>query len=190
MAKKKLSSIYSKASDRAYMFVKSREGKTDRNLGSSMRLRIYEGGNKKLAQTKCNILYLCSKDTVQIPEPLLESVRIRFTRALAKLAPNAYMTKILKYPHHILRHHGMASGAKADRISQGMSNAFGKPLAKAIRIKTNDKFLMVRYLQTKLTQPIKSLLKKVAANLPFRPYLVLQRAQQKVTGISSPLLKE
>lgn len=175
MAKKRLSSIYAGASDRAYMYVKSKEGKNNRGLSSAMRFRIFETGNKKLATVTCNKLYLVSKDTVQIPEQGLENIRIRLTKNLTKIAPGGFFLKFLKYPHQVLRHHGMASGAKADRISQGMSNAFGKPLGLAIRIREKERFLLVKFKDSKLIESMKTVLRRISATLPFRPSLALEK---------------
>jgi large subunit ribosomal protein L10e len=42
--------------------------------------------------------------------------------------PQGYSFKVLVYPHNVIREHKMAQGAGADRISRGMSQAFGRPM--------------------------------------------------------------
>ena len=39
------------------------------------------------------------------------------------------------YPHHVLRENKQATGAGADRVSQGMRCAFGKNVGTAARVK-------------------------------------------------------
>ena len=42
--------------------------------------------------------------------------------------------RIKKYPFHVLRENAMATGAGADRMSQGMSRSFGKAIGLAAQV--------------------------------------------------------
>ena len=52
--------------------------------------------------------------------------------------------KLLVYPHNVIREHKMASGAGADRVSRGMSLAFGKPISVAARLKPKQHVFMIK----------------------------------------------
>jgi large subunit ribosomal protein L10e len=43
-----------------------------------------------------------------------------------------------KFPHQIIRENKQATGAGADRVSDGMRQAFGKPVGTAARIGANE----------------------------------------------------
>jgi len=90
------------------------------------------------------ILDLIVEDAVQIRDNAFESVRISINRYLNNaIGKDAYFMKIRVYPHQILRENKMAQGAGADRISQGMSQSFGKPIGKAVRTRKGQKIMSV-----------------------------------------------
>ncbi|MFQ6020703.1 MAG: 50S ribosomal protein L16 [Candidatus Aenigmatarchaeota archaeon] len=91
------------------------------------------------------IFHLISKDDVQIRSNALESARVTTTKHLTKkLGTKNFFLKIRVYPHHVLRFKPLATGAGADRFSQGMRRAFGKPIGVSARVKKNQKILTVR----------------------------------------------
>ena len=72
----------------------------------------------------------------QIRHIALEAARISANRLLAKkIGTTGYHMKIRVYPHNVIRENKIATGAGADRISEGMRAAFGKPVGTAARIK-------------------------------------------------------
>ena len=81
------------------------------------------------------VIELTPKKELQIRHNALESVRQVVNRKLGILLGNNYLFQIRVYPHHILREHKMLTGAGADRMSPGMSNAFGKPVGVAAQLK-------------------------------------------------------
>ena len=58
--------------------------------------------------------------------------------------------KIRVYPHHVLRENKQATGAGADRVSEGMRLSFGKPVGTAAR-ESNEKIFTIythpRYME-------------------------------------------
>jgi len=89
--------------------------------------------------------FLQSKENIQIRSNALESARITVTKHLNKnLGPENFFFKVLIYPHHILRENPMATGAGADRFSEGMRRSFGKPIGQAARVKINQKIFMTK----------------------------------------------
>lgn len=90
-------------------------------------------------------LWLVGEKNVQIRDNALEAARIVANKFLdMKVGPTAYFMKILKYPHHVLREKPIATGAGADRYSQGMAHAFGKPVGTAIQSKENERLVMLK----------------------------------------------
>ena len=57
---------------------------------------------------------------------------------------DSYFIKILVYPHHVMRENALATGAGADRFSDGMRRSFGKPIGQAARIRKEQKIFMVQ----------------------------------------------
>jgi large subunit ribosomal protein L10e len=107
------------------------------------RIHIFEMGNKD-GKFKA-VLYLVATEAVQIRDNALESARIVASKYLAKkLGQDGYFMKILVYPHQVLREHSIAMGAGADRYSQGMAHAFGRPSGIAVQTKVGQRIIVVR----------------------------------------------
>jgi large subunit ribosomal protein L10e len=91
------------------------------------------------------ILYLVVERGVQIRDNALEAARIVSHKFLEKnLGASNYFLKILAYPHHVIREKPIATGAGADRYSQGMRLAFGKPIGTAIQTSAGQKLVELR----------------------------------------------
>ena len=61
------------------------------------------------------------------------------------------MKRIVTYPHNVIREKKRATGAGADRLSQGMSMSFGKPISIAARIRQGQTVFEVRTNSTSKT---------------------------------------
>ena len=86
-----------------------------------------------IAKEKCNILHRA-----------LEAVRISVNRHIMKMAGKAnYRMKIRVYPHVVVRENKQATGAGADRVSQGMRKAYGKPVGTAAQVKEGQKIISI-----------------------------------------------
>lgn len=107
------------------------------------KLHQFEMGNKT-GDFDLNIFAVAVK-SVQIRDNALEAARIVANHFLdAKAGPTNYFMKILKYPHHVLREKPIATGAGADRYSQGMAHAFGKPVGTAVQINSGERLIHLR----------------------------------------------
>jgi len=90
-------------------------------------------------------IFLVSKDNVQIRDNALEASRIVAQKFLEKkLGLANYFLKILIYPHNVIREHSIATGAGADRFSQGMRLAFGRPVGKSSIVRKGQRLVMLR----------------------------------------------
>jgi len=72
---------------------------------------------------------------IQLRSNALESARQTANKYMETNIPQEFQFKVMVYPHNVIREHKMATGAGADRISRGMSQAFGRPTFVAARVK-------------------------------------------------------
>jgi large subunit ribosomal protein L10e len=135
-------------------------------------INIYDMGNAK-GDFEITVS-LAVKEDVQITHNALEAARISANRHLSKLLGEAgYHFKIRVHPHQILRENKMASGAGADRISQGMSLSFGKTVGRAARVKKGQKIFTVRTSRNGFAAA-KSALKRAAMKVPCGSSIVVE----------------
>ncbi len=86
---------------------------------------------------------LIALKSVQIRHNALEAARIATNRLLSLKLGNSYFLRIMPYPHTILRENKMIFGAHADRLQDGMRNAFGKVIGTAARVKIDQPIIIV-----------------------------------------------
>jgi len=102
----------------------------------------------------------------QIRHTSLEAARITANRTLEKKAGLMdYKLIVHVYPHHVLRENKQATGAGADRVSQGMRAAFGKTVGTAARVYTNQKIMTVETYENNIPFA-KDALRKAASKIP------------------------
>ena len=87
---------------------------------------------------------LNTEQDIQVRSNALEAARQQVHKYLEANLPMGYEFKVLVYPHQVIREHKMATGAGADRISQGMSHAFGKPTGVAARLRSGQPVFMIK----------------------------------------------
>ncbi len=80
------------------------------------------------------LLTLNSDQRVQLRSNALEAARQVSNKYLERELLTNYFLKLLPYPHSVIREKKRATGAGADRISQGMSLSFGSPSSVAARV--------------------------------------------------------
>ena len=126
-------------------------------------------------------LTLVARDICQIRHLALESARIVANRHLTKTAgPMNYCLKIRIYPHEVLRENKQATGAGADRVSQGMRKSFGKPVGTAARVKRGQ-YLISVYTSKPHFLNAKKALKKASAKLPTHCSVIIEKGQDIVS---------
>jgi len=129
----------------------------------SIRIHQFEVGKKGRYPLK---FHLVSKNDVQVRSNSLESARIAAVRFLTKkLGAENFFFKVLVYPHHVLRENPMATGAGADRFSEGMRRSFGKPIGQAARIRKNQNVMMVNAPENS-ENVVKEALERSSSKLP------------------------
>jgi large subunit ribosomal protein L10e len=123
---------------------------------------------------------LIAKEACQIRHSALESARIAANKPLLEGAgQNGYHFKIRVYPHQVLRENKQATGAGADRVSQGMRNAFGKPIGTAARVRAGQK-LMTLSINPENFKLAKESLISAGHKLPTPIRLVVEKGQELI----------
>jgi len=111
-------------------------------------------------------LRLVAEESCQIRHTALEAARVSSNRQLLKdFGEKGYFMRVRPYPHHVIREHKMATGAGADRISSGMSMAFGRPVGTAARVKRGSSVIIVRVNKDGV-EKAKEALRKASHKLP------------------------
>ena len=81
------------------------------------------------------VFSLNAKSDVQLRSNALEAARQAANKYLEREIPNNYFMRVVTYPHNVIREKKFATGAGADRISQGMTLSFGRPSSVAARVR-------------------------------------------------------
>lgn len=123
---------------------------------------------------------LIVKEQCQIRHTALEAARISANRYLQKkLGVTNYHLKIRIYPHHVLRENKQATGAGADRVSQGMRKAFGKAVGTAARVKAGQKVMTVR-INRENFKAAKDALRKAGMKMPSPTIIAIEKGEDLV----------
>ncbi len=105
-------------------------------------------------------------ETCQIRHTALEAARTGINRQLQKEVGRAnYHLKIRTFPHHVLRENKQATGAGADRVSEGMRLAFGKAVGTAARVEKGQKVFSV-WTSPQYAEKAKTSLKRGIYKIP------------------------
>lgn len=130
------------------------------------KIHQFEGGNVAGQADMPLVYHLVSRRDVQMRSNCLEAARMAASKHLEKnLGVTGFFLKILTFPHHVLRENAMATGAGADRFSEGMRHSFGKPIGQAARIKELQNVILVRVPAGK-DDIAKEALRRAATKLP------------------------
>ncbi len=89
-------------------------------------------------------LHLEAKEACQIRHTALEAARVNMNRRMVKeVGRSNFHLKLRVYPHHVLRENKQATGAGADRVSEGMRLAFGKAVGTAARVQEKQRVFTI-----------------------------------------------
>ena len=128
------------------------------------RITQFEMGNK--TEDFPIQLSLIANEQCQIRHTALESARISANRVMDKqVGPANYHLKIKVYPHNVVRENKQATGAGADRVSQGMRSAYGKTVGTAAQVKSNQIIMTLSTTKQYLTN-VKNALRKAGMKMP------------------------
>jgi large subunit ribosomal protein L10e len=129
-------------------------------------------GNKQTNFPIC--LKLIANEQCQIRHTALESSRISANRAMEKkVGQTNYRLRIRIYPHVVLRENKQATGAGADRVSQGMRASFGKVVSTAARVKPQQ-IIMELFTYPQYIKSGKESLRKAGMKIPSPCRIIIE----------------
>ena len=98
---------------------------------------------------------LVVEEEVQLRHGSMEAARLSANRHLIKeLGEGNYRMVLRKFPHQVIRENKQATGAGADRVSDGMRQAFGKIVGTAARVQAGEQ-LFTAYCQVEDAEHVK-----------------------------------
>ena len=149
------------------------------------RILNFYAGNRRAAETGEFLmeLNLFADESCQIRHTALEAARV-ISNATIRNAAGAmnYALRIHTYPHHVLRENKQATGAGADRVSQGMRCAFGKNVGTAARVKRGQRVISLQFTPEHYLAA-KDALRKASMKFPTPCTTKLIRGHEHVKGL-------
>lgn len=124
----------------------------------------FDMGNKKESfPIKISLLV---EEACHIRHNALDAARVAANRFMEKsVGITNYHLKVRVYPHVILRENKQATGAGADRVSQGMRKAYGKPVGTAARVKPNQSIITIE-TKEEFIEKAKEALRRAGMKIP------------------------
>ncbi|MEW6222849.1 MAG: 50S ribosomal protein L16 [Candidatus Hadarchaeota archaeon] len=121
---------------------------------------------------------LISLETGQIRHNAIEAARVAANRILEiQVGKDNYHFKVRVYPHQVLRENPMAMGAGADRVSDGMRHAFGRPIGVAARVSAGQK-LMTLKINKEFIALAKEALRRASSKLSLPTRVIVDKGQE------------
>jgi large subunit ribosomal protein L10e len=125
-------------------------------------------------------------ETCQIRHSALEAARISINRKLLKdVGRMNFHLKLRVFPHHVLRENKQATGAGADRVSEGMRLAFGKAVGTAARV-TSDQIIFTTYTTPQYIDKVKMAFKSGGHKLPSPSYITIIEKSSTELAVTEP----
>ena len=149
------------------------------------RILNFYAGNRRAAETGEFLmeLNLIADESCQIRHTALEAARVISNSTIRKVAgAQNYALRIHTYPHHVLRENKQATGAGADRVSQGMRCAFGKNVGTAARVKRGQRVVPLQFTPENYLVA-KDALRKASMKFPTPCTTKLIRGHEHVKGL-------
>ena len=104
--------------------------------------RFQTGARKSDYEVK---IQLISKEKCQIRDNALEAARVGANKKMNRVIPEtSYQLSVRIYPHTIISENKMIAAAGADRLQEGMRNAYGKPMGHAARVNIGSVIYEIR----------------------------------------------
>ncbi|NYT16970.1 MAG: 50S ribosomal protein L16 [Methanomicrobiales archaeon] len=127
---------------------------------------------------------LIVEETCQIRHTALEAARISINRKLLKeIGRMNFHLKLRVFPHHVLRENKQATGAGADRVSEGMRLAFGKAVGTAARVESGQ-IIYTTYTTPQYVDKAKVAMKAGGHKLPSPSYITIVEKAVPATPVT------
>ena len=126
---------------------------------------------------------LFADEACQIQHKALEAARVISNSTIRNSAGmEGYALRIHTYPHQVLRENKQATGAGADRVSQGMRCAFGKNVGTAARVKRGQRVISLQFTPENYLVA-KDALRKASMKFPTPCTTKLIRGHEHIKGL-------
>ncbi len=127
---------------------------------------------------------LAVEEACQIRHTALEAARISINRHLMKdVGRMNYRLKLRVFPHHVIRENKQATGAGADRVSEGMRLSFGKAVGTAARVAPGQAIYTV-YTTPQYLPQVKLALRSGGHKLPSPTFVTVEEKSVPETPAS------
>jgi len=138
-------------------------------------------GNKKADADEYAVqISLVVEETVQLRHGSLEASRLSANRYLIQeLGEGNYKMVLRKFPHQILRENKQATGAGADRVSDGMRQSFGKIVGTAARIQAGER-LFTAYCDVDQAEEVKEAYRRAYNKITPPCRIKVERGQDQL----------
>jgi large subunit ribosomal protein L10e len=149
------------------------------------RILSFHSGNRVAAETGQFKMQMdmYAEESCQIQSTALEAARVIANATIRNAAGiHGYALRIHTYPHQVLRENKQATGAGADRVSQGMRCAFGKNVGTAARVKRGQRLVSVQFHPQNFAEA-KDALRKAKMKFPTPCSTKLVRGSEFVKGL-------
>lgn len=125
-------------------------------------------------------LSLIAGEACQLRDGALEAGRITANRLLVKvLGVQNFHMKLRVHPFQVIRENKQATGAGADRVSQGMRQAFGKAVGITAKVKQGQKVFTISVNQDGFLTA-KDALRKCGMKLSTPVRIVVDEGQELI----------
>ncbi|MEK6958817.1 MAG: 50S ribosomal protein L16 [archaeon] len=172
-------------------FSRLASARPERNyIGASPQLKIrqFNMGNPLLKYD--TVADVVVKDSLDIRDNALESVRSTVNRKLVKdLGKDFYFMKVRVFPSQIMRENKQAQGAGADRVSQGMTQAYGIPIGRSARVKKGQAIFSVLCFEYQ-KEKVKTALSRARAKVSCQIDIVFHKDIKSLGTLPSKAIEE
>jgi len=163
----------------------------DRNyIGAApqVKTRQFNMGNPTLKYD--TVADLVVEDSIDIRDNAIEAVRSTVNRKLVKdLGKDSYFMKVRVFPSHLMRENKQAQGAGADRVSQGMTLAFGIPIGRAARVRAGQAVFSILCMADQKDK-VKAALHRAKAKFPCKVHAEFHTDIKSLGTLPSKAIEE
>jgi large subunit ribosomal protein L10e len=133
----------------------------------------YESGKHQYAVT------LYSDQGILIRDNAIEAARMFVIKELDEKALGQYFLEVKIHPHHFLRENKSAGGAAgADRISTGMTQAYGVVIGRAAIVRPGQTIFFISCANDKVARVARDALQNVKAKLPCKAKITFTQVKK------------
>ena len=123
---------------------------------------------------------LVVEEEVQLRHGSMEAARLSANRHLIKeLGEGNYKMVLRKFPHQVIRENKQATGAGADRVSDGMRQAFGKIVGTAARVQANER-LFTAYCEVDQAEEVKEAFRRAYNKITPPCRIKVERGEEQL----------